>query len=191
MRVSHTWLRKLIKFRYTPEELADSLSMLGIEFEHIEKPGEKYKLFVVGRVLACSRHPRADRLTVCAVDTGKETLQIVCGAPNVAPDQKVVVGLIGATIPRNQHGGAPFVLSRVSIRGVESSGMICSEFELDLGADADGILVLDEDATVGSPVAAYFGLDDILYDVEITPNRPDCLCHIGIAREIGSRHLVV
>ena len=153
----------------------------------IERPGKKYEGFVVGEVLDVQRHPKADRLTVCRVRTGKETLQIVCGAPNVAPGQKVPVGLVGATVPRNQHdpSGKPFVLSQVTLRGVESSGMICSAYELDLGKDADGILVLDAKAKVGQPLAAFLGMDDVVYDVEITPNRPDWLSHIGIAREIA------
>ncbi|MDH3251151.1 MAG: phenylalanine--tRNA ligase subunit beta, partial [Ignavibacteria bacterium] len=115
-------------------------------------------------------------------------IQIVCGAPNVAAGQKVVVGLLGATVPRNQHDAAapPFVLSRVKLRGVESSGMICSEYELDLGKDADGIMVLGGNARVGQPFAKHFGLEDVVYDVEITPNRPDWLSHIGVAREIGA-----
>jgi len=187
MRIVQSWLRQYTDFRFSPEELAESLTMLGLEFERIERPGIKYEGFVVGEVLDVQRHPKADRLTVCRVRTGKETLQIVCGAPNVAAGQKVPVGLVGATVPRNQHeaSGKPFVLSQVSLRGVESSGMICSAYELDLGKDADGILVLDAKAKVGQPLAAFLGMDDVVYDVEITPNRPDWLSHIGIAREIA------
>jgi phenylalanyl-tRNA synthetase beta chain len=171
----------------TPEHLAERLGKLGIEVAGIERLGEKYKGFVVGEVLSVERHPNADRLTVCTVNTGSETLQIVCGAPNVAPGQKVPVGLVGATVPRNQHDpdGKPFVLSLVKVRGVESQGMICSEYELDLGKDADGILVLDPSAKTGRPLAKHLGRDDVAYEVELTPNRPDCLSHFGIAREIG------
>ncbi len=120
------------------------------------------------------------------MDVGKEQLQIVCGAPNVAAGQKVPVGRVGATVPRNQHdpNGPPFVLQKVKLRGVESSGMICSAFELDLGKDADGILVLDPKAKTGQPLAKYLGVDDVVYDIEITPNRPDWLSHFGFAREI-------
>jgi phenylalanyl-tRNA synthetase beta chain len=186
MRIVQSWLRQYADFRFSPEDLAESLTMLGLEFERIERPGKKYEGFVVGEVLDVQRHPTADRLTVCRVRTGKETLQIVCGAPNVASGQKVPVGLAGATVPRNQHdtSGKPFVLSHLTLRGVESSGMICSAYELDLGKDADGILVLDAKARVGQPLAAFLGMDDVVYDVEITPNRPDWLSHIGIAREI-------
>ena len=186
MRILESWLKKYITFSIPPQELADRLTMLGLEFEKVERLDERYNGFVVGRVLTCEKHPNADKLTVCRVSTGKETLQIVCGAPNVSPGQKVALGLVGATVPRDQHGGgAPFVLSRVSIRGVESFGMICSEFELDMGSDAQTILLLDEEAKVGESLGAYFGLDDVAFDVEITPNRPDWLSHIGVAREIG------
>ncbi len=187
MRILESWLRRYLSFRIPPEKLAESLSMLGLEIERIERLGEKYNGFLVGQVLGRAPHPNADRLTVCSVATGRETLQIVCGAPNVAPGQKVAVGLVGATIPQNQHdpSGNPFVLTRATIRGVESAGMICSEYELGLGKDAEGILVLDEGARVGQPLAEYLGMDDVAYDIEITPNRPDWLSHLGVAREIG------
>lgn len=187
MRVLHSWLKKYLAFRIQPDVLAERLGMLGLEIENVEYLGERYKGFVVGEVLECVRHPKADRLTVCRVTTGKDVLQVVCGAPNVASGQKVALGLVGATVPQNQHAptGKPFVLSRVSIRGVESEGMICSEYELGLGPDADGILVLENDSRVGQPLAKYLGLDDIAYDIEITANRPDWLSHFGVAREIG------
>jgi phenylalanyl-tRNA synthetase beta chain len=187
MKVLQSWLRHYSAFKIPPDELADRLTMLGLEFENVEHLGEKYRGFVVGKVVECERHPNADKLSRCQVNIGNRTVQIVCGAPNVAAGQKVAVGLAGTTVPHNQHdpGGAPFVLSVVQIRGVESHGMICSEYELDLGNDADGIMVLDESAKVGQPLADYLGLEDVVYDVEITPNRPDWLSHAGIAREIG------
>ena len=187
MRILESWLKEYIRFDIPPRVLAERLTMLGLEFESVESLGEKYRGFVVGKVLEVQKHPQADRLTVCRVDVGKEKLQIVCGAPNVAPGQKVPVGLVGATVPKNQHGdtGEPFVLGQVKIRGVESFGMICSEFELDLGSDADGILVLGQEAKVGQPLARHLGVEDIAFDVEITPNRPDWLSHMGVAREVG------
>ncbi len=122
------------------------------------------------------------------MNIGTAIQEVVCGAPNVAAGQKVVVALIGAIIPHNQHDseGKPFVIERAKIRGVESNGMICSEFELGLGKDASGILVLDEKAKVGTPLAKYLGQTDIIYEIGITPNRADCLSHIGVSREIGS-----
>ena len=187
MRILERWLKQYIDFDIPADELAERLTMLGLEFESVRRLDAPYNGFVVGEVLAKEKHPHADRLSVCTVGIGRETLQIVCGGPNVAQGQKVPVGLIGATVPRNQHdpAGAPFVLARVSIRGVESTGMICSEYELDMGKDARGIMVLDRDARPGESLAAYFGLDDVAFDLEITPNRPDWLSHIGVAREIA------
>lgn len=187
MRISHNWLQQYITFKFTPEELSEKLTMLGLEVESFERLGEKYDGFVVGKVLDVQKHPNADKLTVCKVDVGKQAVQIVCGAPNVAAGQKVAVGLAGAVVPKNQHDpdGKPFTLANVKLRGVESFGMICSEYELDLGSDKDGILVLDQKAKVGQPLASYLGLDDVAYEIGITPNRPDLLSHFGVAREIG------
>ncbi len=187
MKLSHNWLQQYVKFKFTPEELSEKLTMLGLEVESYEHLGEKYKGFVVGKVLEAQKHPNADKLSVCKVDIGKEQLQIVCGAPNVAAGQKVAVGIAGAVVPKNQHdpNGKPFTLSNVKLRGVDSFGMICSEYELDLGSDKDGILVLDAKAKVGQPLSTYLGLDDIAYEIGITPNRPDLLSHFGVAREIG------
>lgn len=187
MRILERWLKKYIRFSIPPERLAERLTMLGLEFESVERLDARYEGFVVGEVLDVSKHPNADKLTVCRVNAGKQTLQIVCGGPNVAAGQKVVVGLVGATVPRNQHdaNGPPFVLARVNIRGVESSGMICSEFELDFGKDAAGIMVLESDAKPGQSLGSWLGLDDVAFDLEITPNRPDWLSHIGVAREIA------
>ena len=188
MRISLKWLGKYISVKLSPEEIAHRLTMVGLEVESLQYLGERYRGFVVGEVKETSKHPQADRLTVCKVNVGKDILQIVCGAPNVAPEQKVAVGLVGAEVPRNQHdpNGAPFVLSQVNIRGVDSYGMICSEFELDLGSDKDGILVLDADATPGVQLAEYLGFDDFLFEIGITPNRPDAMSYIGIARELSA-----
>jgi phenylalanyl-tRNA synthetase beta chain len=188
MRISLDWLKQYVEIDIPTPELAARLTMVGLEVEDVEELGRKYEHFVVGQVLEVQKHPKADRLSVCKVDTGTETLQIVCGAPNVAQGQKVAVGLSGATIPRNQHdpGGAPFVLSHVKLRGVDSHGMICSAYELDKGDDRDGILVFNDDAPVGKPLAEYFGLNDTVLTVGITPNRPDALSHIGIAREVAA-----
>lgn len=194
MRISLKWLAEYVQFKISPEELAERLTSAGLEVEAIERLGEKFDGFVVGEVLSVRKHPNANKLTVCTVEVGSKgessgPLQIVCGAPNVAANQKVVVGLAGATtVPRNQHdsAGKPFVLSKVTIRGEESSGMICSSYELGLGDDSNGILILDPSAKVGTPFATYLGMDDIAYEIGVTPNRPDCLCHIGIAREVAA-----
>lgn len=188
MRISLKWLKRYVDIRVSPEVLASRLTMQGLEVESIERLGDVYKDFVVGRVLEVRRHPNADKLTVCRVDVGKATLDIVCGGPNVAVGQKVPVARVGAVIPRNQHDpeGKPFRLERVRIRGVESNGMICSSYELGMGDDAEGIMVLDGAANVGTPLAKYFGREDVVLEVGVTPNRPDCLSHIGVAREVAA-----
>ncbi len=189
MKISLSWLHDYVSWGVSPEEVAHRLTMVGLEVESIENLGKQFDGFVVGEVIDRQKHPDADKLTVCSVNVGKgETLQIVCGAPNVAAKQKVAVGLVGTTVPHNQHDpdGKPFVLSQVKIRGVDSYGMICSEFELGVGEDANGILVLSNNAIPGIPLADYFGLNDIVFEVGITPNRPDCLSHLGVAREVAA-----
>ncbi len=187
MKISHNWLKKYIDFNLKPEQVVDGLTMLGLEVESVDDQAKTFDKFVIGEVLERAKHPNADRLTLCKVNTGKEVQDIVCGAPNVAAGQKVAVALVGATIPHNQHDpeGNPFVLERAKIRGVESNGMICSAFELGLGEDASGIMVLDASAKPGTPLANYLGKNDIVYEIGITPNRADCLSHIGVGREIG------
>ena len=187
MKVSQNWLKKYVDFKFTPEQLTEKLTMLGLEVESYEDLAKKYKNFVVGEVLARAKHPNADRLSICKVNTGTTVQNVVCGAPNVAAGQKVVVALIGANIPHNQHDpeGKPFIIERAKIREVESNGMICSEVELGLGKDASGILVLDEKEKAGTSLANYLGQTDVVYEIGITPNRADCLSHIGVAREIG------
>ncbi len=188
MKVSLNWLREYVDIPWTVEELAGRLTAAGLEVEGVEDQAELYRGFVIGHVKTSDKHPKADRLSVCSVDVGTETLQIVCGAPNVAPGQKVIVGLVGATIPHDQHDpdGKPFVLGRVKLRGVESHGMICSEKELGLGDDGDGIMVLADDAPVGRPMSEVLHADDVILEVAITPNRADCLSHVGIARDIAA-----
>jgi phenylalanyl-tRNA synthetase beta chain len=187
MKISHSWLQKYVDFKLQPNEMVEGLTMLGLEVESFEDLAKKFNLFVVGEVLERAKHPNADRLTLCKVNIGKEVQEIVCGAPNVAAGQKVAVALVGSTIPHNQHDpeGSPFVLERAKIRGVESNGMICSAFELGLGEDASGIVVLDPAAKAGTPLAKFLGQTDVIYEVGITPNRADCLSHIGVAREVG------
>ena len=190
MRISLKWLRQYIDVKLSTAELAQTLTSLGLEVESVDELGKKYDGFVVGEVLDVQKHPKADRLSLCSVrvQPNESPLQIVCGAPNVAAGQKVIVGLVGATVPHNQHdpGGKPFVLTKATIRGVESSGMICSAKELGLGEDAGGIKVLESDAQVGMPVSVYLGVDDTAFEIGITPNRPDCLSHLGIARDVSA-----
>lgn len=182
MLISQRWLQELVDFSASPEELERILTMLGLEVEKIERPGEKLHHFVVGEVLTKEKHPNADKLSVCTVAVGGGTVNtIVCGAPNVAAGQKVPVALSGAVVP---NGG--FTIEKRKLRGVESNGMICSKAELGISDESDGIWELPADAPLGEPLAAYLGLDDVLYEISITPNRSDCLSHLGIAREIAA-----
>ena len=188
MKVSLEWLKEYVDLPADTALLAERLTMAGLEVESVERLGAKFDRFVTGRVAEVRKHPRADRLTLCDVDTGNERLRIVCGAPNVSAGQIVAVGLIGAVIPKNQHdpAGAPFVLSHVKLRGEDSFGMICSAYELGVGDDREGILILDPHARPGLPLADYFGITDTILEIGVTPNRPDALSHIGVAREIAA-----
>jgi phenylalanyl-tRNA synthetase beta chain len=190
MRISLSWLSRYVDVSISSEELAQRLTNVGFEVEKIEYLGAEFNNFVVGEVVSVQRHPNADKLSLCLVQTHQNSspVQIVCGAPNVLPRQKVAVGLVGATVPKNQHDpdGKPFTLSKVKIRGEESNGMICSEYELGIGPDRNGIMILNEAAEIGTPLSEYLGIDDTVFEVAVTPNRSDCLSHIGIAREVSS-----
>jgi len=179
MRISLNWLSEYIPIPFSADDLAHRLTMHGIEIEGIQKPAERMKQVVVGEVLEVIPHPNADklRLTKVAVGSG-EPLKIVCGAPNVRPGLRVAVATIGADL------GEGMVIKKAKIRGEESQGMLCSERELGLSDKHAGIWELPEDLAVGLPLADAMGLQDILFDVGITPNRADCLSHIGIAREV-------
>lgn len=191
MRISFNWLKQYIDLNTTAEEVAAILTGIGLEVESIEHLGRKFDGFVVGEVVSVEKHPNADRLSVCKVllTPGGEPKQIVCGAPNVAAGQKVVVGLPGAVVPSNQHdpAGKPFVLAETKIRGVESNGMICSESELGIGDDKSGIKVLDPSAKIGESLSDFLGLNDVAMEIGVTPNRPDCLSHIGVARDLAGK----
>lgn len=181
MLISQNWLKELVDYSCSPQELADILTMLGIEVESITDTGRQFDRFFIGEVVSREAHPNADKLSVCEVHTEGGPRTIICGAPNVDAGQKVVVAVDGAVVP---NGG--FEIGKRKIRGVESNGMICSRFELGIGEDDGGIWVLPEDVVVGTPLAAYLGATDVIYEISVTPNRADCLSHIGIAREIGA-----
>ena len=178
MKITCNWLKDYVDYSWDWPELVERLTMAGLEYEGVDDLGKRLDGVVVGRVEACRPHENADRLTVCEVDVGSAVNTIVCGAPNVAAGQTVAVALPGCTLP----GG--LVIKKAKIRGVESHGMICAEDELGLGDDHDGIMVLEDNLEIGSPFAAAVGLDDVIIDFEITPNRPDCLSLFGIAREV-------
>lgn len=182
MRVSLNWLKNYIDIsNYSPIDLKNILTNSGLEVEAIEEIGKSLEGFVVGEVISKEKHPNADKLSVCKVNDGKEIYQVICGAPNVEAGQKIVFAPLGVIIP-----GTGEKLKKAKIRGVESFGMICSEMELGLGDDHTGIVVLDNNAPIGMPINEYLGLNDYVLEIGITPNRPDALSHVGIARELSA-----
>jgi phenylalanyl-tRNA synthetase beta chain len=184
MRVPLKWLADYVDLRLPVKELAHRLTMSGTEVDAILSTGGDWDLISVAQVMAVERHPNADRLTLTTVSlSGGERMTVVCGAPNVAVGQKVAFARTGARLI-DGHTGEPTVLRAARIRGVESAGMVCSEKELGLSDYHEGILVLPEDAPVGTPLAEY--LADTIFDLEVTPNRPDCLSVLGVAREVAA-----
>ncbi|MFP4529145.1 MAG: phenylalanine--tRNA ligase subunit beta, partial [Candidatus Kapaibacterium sp.] len=181
MHVSYNWLKQFVDIQVNPRELEHVLTILGHEVEEIIDYSEKFNNFFTGKVVSCEKHPDADKLSVCQVDYGRGERQIICGASNVAAGQKVMVAAPGAYIPAGD-----FEIGKRKIRGVESEGMICSQAELGLGEDSGGIEVLPEDTEIGVPIADYLGLNDAVYDISITPNRADCLSHLGLARDLAA-----
>ncbi len=180
MKVSEQWLREWVDAPVDTDTLVEQLTAAGLEVDSAEPLARLGDDIVVAQVLEVGAHPEADRLSVCKVDAGSgETLSVVCGAPNVFAGMRAPVALVGARLPDGRK------IRRSKIRGVESQGMLCSAAELGLGEDADGIMSLDERAPVGEPLAAHLQLDDVVIDIELTPNRGDCLGISGVAREIG------
>jgi len=180
MRFSETWLREWVSPAIDSATLADQLTMAGLEVDSVEPAAPAFSGVVVGDVRSVAQHPDADKLRVCAVDVGRgEPLQIVCGAANVAAAMRVPVALVGAVLP----GG--FQIKRAKLRGVESLGMICSAAELGLAESSSGILPLPGDAPIGQDFRAYLSLDDHCIEVDLTPDRGDCLSVAGIAREVS------
>lgn len=186
MKLSLRWLNDFVdvsEFKRDPQALAKILTNAGLEVESIEDQAKPFQNVLVGHILEKGKHPGADRLTLCQVTTGDGVVhQIVCGAQNHNQGDRVVVALPGAVLPGN------FAIKHSKIRGVDSGGMLCSEKELGLlaeGADSPGILILPSDATIGKPFAEYRGLDDVIMELKVTPNRADCLSHYGLALEVG------
>jgi len=189
MKVSCKWLADFVAIPWKPEELADRLTMAGIEIESVVRQDAGLDQVVVAEILKSGPHPDADRLSVCEVSIGAKKHQIVCGAKNYKVGDRVPLALPGARLPNGLE------IKAAKLRGVPSEGMLCSAAELGLAADAlaspakpggEGLLILSKDARVGAPFAEAYGLDDTIIDVEITPNRPDLLSHLGIAREIAT-----
>lgn len=184
MKISLNWLNQYIDlkdFYSKPEKLAELITSAGLEVENLENQAQDFANVVTGKIVELGKHPDADKLTLCQVDIGSgEMRQIVCGARNHKSGDSVVVALPGAVLP----GG--FAIKKSKIRGVESLGMLCSEVELGLAQKSDGIMILPDGIKVGVPFAEYQGLNDILFELSVTPNRADCLSHYGLARELSA-----
>ncbi len=183
MRVSLKWLRDYVDIKLAPKELAEKLTMAGLEVKGIETAGSSWDDIAIGEVVALNPHPNADRLKLATVNLGIEQVITVCGAPNIRVGQKVPFARLGARLIDPRTGEAE-VLKPVKIRGVASEGMVCSEKELGVSESHEGIMVLPPDAPVGTALTFYLG--DMILDLDVTPNRPDCLSVIGIARELGA-----
>jgi phenylalanyl-tRNA synthetase beta chain len=187
MKVTLNWLRQYVDFNGSPEELAERLTMLGLEVEGVQKLGGEFEGIVVAQVITRDKHHNADKLSLCRVNDGRGERQIVCGAQNFKPGDKIPLILPGQTLPA-KSGQPPITIKTGKIRGVESQGMLCSPDELGLPGNVEGLLILREDAIVGQSFAEYLGrpAGDVVYDLEITPNRPDWNSVIGIARELSA-----
>lgn len=189
MKVSYNWLKKYVELTDTPEALANKITLTGLEVDNVRHPAAGLKKIVVGWVKSVREHPNSDHLNICQVDVGEEApIQIVCGAPNIAAGQKVIVALSGARIADNVK------IKKGKLRGAVSNGMICALQEIGFSdavtpqAYADGIYVLPADAKVGAPVYSYLGMDDAILDIEITPNRADALSMRGVAYEVAAEY---
>ncbi|MDY1016464.1 phenylalanine--tRNA ligase subunit beta [Pseudomonas coleopterorum] len=180
MKFSEQWLRGWVSPQASRDELVARLSMAGLEVDSVTLAAGEFSGVVVGEVLATDQHPDADKLRVCQVSDGNETFQVVCGAPNVRPGLKIPFAKIGAQLPGD------FKIKKAKLRGVESNGMLCSQSELQVGEGNDGLMELPADAPTGEDFRVYLGLDDASIEVDLTPNRGDCLSLAGLAREVGA-----
>ncbi|MBP6611467.1 MAG: phenylalanine--tRNA ligase subunit beta, partial [Paludibacter sp.] len=188
MNISYNWLKQYININIAPDELSKALTSIGLEVggvDEVQTVKGGLEGLVIGEVLTCTNHENSDHLHVTTVNVGtEEALQIVCGAPNVAAGQKVVVATVGTKL---YSGEESFTIKRSKIRGVESMGMICAEDEIGIGTSHDGIIVLPADAVVGTLAKDYYGIkSDFLLEVDITPNRVDAASHYGVARDLAA-----
>ncbi|WP_236213071.1 phenylalanine--tRNA ligase subunit beta [Metapseudomonas otitidis] len=180
MKFSEQWLRSWVSPQVSRDELVARLSMAGLEVDSVTPVAGAFSGVVVGEVLSTEQHPDADKLRVCQVSNGSETFQVVCGAPNVRPGLKIPFAMIGAELPGD------FKIKKAKLRGVESFGMLCSASELQISDESAGLMELAADAPVGQDIRAYLGLDDVVIELGLTPNRGDCLNMSGLAREVGA-----
>ncbi len=186
MKFSENWLKEWVNYDLTTAQIMAQLTMLGLEVDGVESAAGEFTGVVVAEIMSCEKHPDADKLKVCEVNAGNETLQIVCGAPNARAGLKTALSKIGAVLPGN------FKIKKSKLRGVESQGMLCSEVELGISQESDGIIEFAADAPVGVDVREYLTLNDQVIDIDLTPNRADCFCLRGIAREVATlNHLAI
>ncbi|MDY6891461.1 MAG: phenylalanine--tRNA ligase subunit beta [Pseudomonadota bacterium] len=184
MKFSEQWLRELVQPPIGTQALADQLSLAGLEVDAVEPVAGQFSGVVVAEIVAAERHPNADKLQVCQVSDGEQTFQVVCGAPNARVGLKTAFARVGAILP------GPLEIKKAKLRQVESFGMLCAEDELGLSADHSGIMELAADAPLGQDIRRYLQLDDCIIDVDLTPNRGDCLSIVGMAREVGALNKV-
>ncbi|MFY9334352.1 MAG: phenylalanine--tRNA ligase subunit beta, partial [Porticoccaceae bacterium] len=179
MKFSESWLRESVNPAVSVDELVAQLTMAGLEVDSLEAAAPALTGVVVGEIVAVEQHPDADKLRVCQVAGQGELAQVVCGAPNARVGIKIPFATVGASLPGD------FVIKKAKLRGVESFGMLCAQTELQLGDDDDGLWELPADAPVGTDLIEYLDLDDTIVEVDLTPNRGDCLSIRGLAREVG------
>ena len=180
MKFSEQWLRSWVNPPVSSDDLVARLSMAGLEVDSVTPAAGQFSGVVVGEILSAEQHPDADKLRVCQVSNGSESFQVVCGAPNARPGIKIPFAMIGAELPGD------FKIKKAKLRGVESNGMLCSASELQISDDNSGLMELAADAPVGQSIRDYLNLDDVSVEVDLTPNRGDCLSLAGLAREVGA-----
>ena len=179
MKFSESWLRQSVNPSLSTEDLVAQVTMAGLEVDGVEPAAPAMSGVIVGEILSIEQHPDADKLRVCQVAGGGETAQVVCGAPNARAGIKVPFAIVGAKLPGD------FNIKKAKLRGVESFGMLCAQTELELGDDDAGLWELPADAPVGSDLIEYLDINDNIIEVDLTPNRGDCLSIRGLAREVG------
>ncbi|HSC35320.1 MAG TPA: phenylalanine--tRNA ligase subunit beta [Thermodesulfobacteriota bacterium] len=186
MIITVNWLREYVDFGITPEELADRLTMAGLEVEGVEHRGKGLENIVVAEILGMRPHPDATKLSLCDVSDGERSYAIVCGASNMKSGDKVALAKIGTNLPPGPKFPEGMTIKKAKIRGETSEGMLCAENEIGLGEESDGIMVLPPSSKIGARLIDELGLSDVVFEINVTPNRPDCLSVVGIAREVAA-----
>ncbi|MCI0481967.1 MAG: phenylalanine--tRNA ligase subunit beta, partial [Candidatus Dadabacteria bacterium] len=186
MIISVNWLKEYVGFDIAPEELADRLTMAGLEVEGVEYRGKGLENVFVAEIVGMKPHPDATKLSLCDVSDGGNNYPIVCGANNMKSGDKVALAKIGTHLPPGPKFPEGMTIKKAKIRGEVSEGMLCAENELGIGEESDGIMILPASARVGARLIDEIGLNDVIFEINVTPNRPDCLSAVGIAREAAA-----